>query len=115
MAKIKVAHLRHFLKEYSNDKISFSRLVGKLNEVAGTQENKALLIKFYNYIQENDIDHNIPIRIEKAVDKFIADEKLAAITCVGDPSEVTVCECKDEWLINVRLNVMKCKKCGEEF
>ena len=25
------------------------------------------------------------------------------------------CECKDEWLVDVRLNVMKCKKCGQEF
>jgi len=27
----------------------------------------------------------------------------------------SVCECKDEWLTDVRINVMKCKKCGQEF
>ena len=26
-----------------------------------------------------------------------------------------VCKCKDEWLVDVRLNVMKCEKCGTEF
>ena len=29
--------------------------------------------------------------------------------------EVAVCECKDEWLREIRLNVMRCKKCGTEF
>jgi len=27
----------------------------------------------------------------------------------------SVCECKDEWLVDVRLNLVKCKKCGREF
>ena len=34
MAKIKAAHLRQFINERSNEKITFSRMVEKLNEVA---------------------------------------------------------------------------------
>jgi len=30
-------------------------------------------------------------------------------------NEVAVCECKDEWLREIRLNVMRCKKCGAEY
>jgi hypothetical protein len=30
-------------------------------------------------------------------------------------NEVAVCECKDEWLKQIRLNVMRCKKCGTEY
>ena len=30
-------------------------------------------------------------------------------------NEVAVCECKDEWLREIRLNVMRCKKCGTEY
>jgi len=30
-------------------------------------------------------------------------------------NEVAVCERKDEWLREIRLNVMRCKKCGTEF
>ncbi len=26
-----------------------------------------------------------------------------------------ICECKDEWLKQIRLNVMRCKKCGTEY
>ena len=33
---------------------------------------RELLIAFYHYIQENDIDHNIPQRIEKMVDKYLS-------------------------------------------
>ena len=25
------------------------------------------------------------------------------------------CECKDEWMVDVRINVVKCKKCGQEW
>ena len=32
---------------------------------------RELLITFYNYIQENDIDHNIPQRIERMVDVYL--------------------------------------------
>jgi recombinational DNA repair protein RecR len=38
MAKIKVAHLRQFLNELQNDKITWSKLVEKLNEVAEDKE-----------------------------------------------------------------------------
>ena len=29
--------------------------------------------------------------------------------------ELAECECKDEWLRDVRINVVKCKKCGREY
>jgi len=32
---------------------------------------RELLITCYNYIQENDIDHNIPQRIERMVDVYL--------------------------------------------
>ena len=25
------------------------------------------------------------------------------------------CECKDEWMVDVMINVVKCKKCGHEW
>ena len=27
----------------------------------------------------------------------------------------TVCKCKDEWMVDVRINVMACKMCGKEY
>lgn len=32
---------------------------------------KGTLIDFYNYIQKNDIDHNIPQRIERMVEAYL--------------------------------------------
>ena len=39
--------------------------------IADVSKQRELLIAFYNHIQENDIDHNIPQRIEKMVDTFL--------------------------------------------
>lgn len=33
----------------------------------------------------------------------------------NEHSEVTVCECRPEWMLDVRANLVKCSKCGEIY
>ena len=54
----------NLMQEYANETI-------KNLKIPKVSDKSELLIAFYNYTQENDIDHNIPQRIEKMVDVYL--------------------------------------------
>ena len=61
------------IAEFVTDWVKANKLnIGVVSKCEGNFERRNLLIAFYQYIQENDIDHNIPQRIEKMVDKYLS-------------------------------------------
>lgn len=71
--------------------------------LANVSQQRELLISFGFTLLKGNNRSDLAMDVRTVVDKFLE----------GNCN--STCECKDEWLADVRINVMKCKKCGQEF
>ena len=72
----------------------------------------------YEFVQKHRSYLNHAKQAElQAMLKDFAIEQVKNSVVLADviKNDVAVCECKDEWLREIRLNVMRCKKCGAEY
>lgn len=73
------------------------------------------LTDFYMWMQENDYDHNIRIRVEKKAEMYLKTlkqgEKLPIHSVVGRSEQLAAHECK--FYVNADWTKLKCE-CGKE-
>jgi len=92
------------------EKVYTDRVILNLHELKNILISKSIpkMLSIKEGVYNNKYDDLTEKRLSKI-------NELIDIRVEYFKEEYLKCECRDEWMVDVRLNLMYCKKCGREY